>query len=262
MRYVFVLLLAILSMGGFAAKVQWNCITSTETVDGWLEFSYVNNENVRAVWVNLMMDYTVAFNGTTLHGAGSNLMFDGNWLKANVGDKIDATTTMNVGNYFYYGRFGPSGSVEPSYDVYDITLATDDRIYLAFCAMIFDQMSYAGTGEYLYGWLQLGLDEDGIPVVLGSALDLDGGPMNVGGGAYSIPEPSGGLLFVLGAAALGLRRRRVSPPYRQPPFRGPGGPLSLGGSLGSIRCWAVSCGAVRGMFGVKPRALNIACRDG
>ena len=38
--------------------------------------------------------------------------------------------------------------------------------------------------------------------------DLDGGPMVVGGGAWTdgIPEPSGGVLFLVGAAMLGLRR--------------------------------------------------------
>ena len=49
----------------------------------------------------------------------------------------------------------------------------------------------------------------GKVTLLGSAIDLDGGPMVVGGGAWEggIPEPSGGMLVLLGAAMLGLRRK-------------------------------------------------------
>ena len=56
----------------------------------------------------------------------------------------------------------------------------------------------------------------GIPYLVNSAINLDGGPMIVGGGAWEggIPEPSGGMLFLLGLAALGLRRSRLQPSSR------------------------------------------------
>ena len=64
------------------------------------------------------------------------------------------------------------------------------------------------SGTYLYGWVSIGVDDDGSPYLVHSAIDLDGGPMIVGGGAWEggIPEPSGGMLLLIGAAVLGLRR--------------------------------------------------------
>lgn len=61
----------------------------------------------------------------------------------------------------------------------------------------------------VYGWLQLGV-RDGEIQLLHSALDLDGGPMIVGGGSALTPEPSSTLLLLLGLCVLGLRRRRLS----------------------------------------------------
>lgn len=66
------------------------------------------------------------------------------------------------------------------------------------------------TGKYDYAWVMLDVDADGRLSLRSSALDLDGGPMIVGGGS-AIPEPSGGLLFLLGGAALALRRRKRTP---------------------------------------------------
>ena len=50
------------------------------------------------------------------------------------------------------------------------------------------------------------MDADYNLVIASSAIDLDGGPMIVGGGA--IPEPSSGVLLLLGTIILALRRKR------------------------------------------------------
>ena len=62
------------------------------------------------------------------------------------------------------------------------------------------------TQYNVYGWVEFGYDDSNGLIAVSGALDLDGGPMIVGGG--SIPEPSSGLLLLLGAAGLALRRRR------------------------------------------------------
>ena len=78
-------------------------------------------------------------------------------------------------------------------------------IYLAFTSN--EQYGDPPNSVY-YGWVQLGIDTDGNLVALNSACDFDHGPMVVGGGAWEggIPEPSGGMLLLIGAAVLGLRR--------------------------------------------------------
>ena len=64
--------------------------------------------------------------------------------------------------------------------------------------------------DMVYGWVALSEDAYGNPVAISSAIDLDGGPMIVGGGAWEgvTPEPASGLLLFFGAALLALRRRR------------------------------------------------------
>lgn len=64
--------------------------------------------------------------------------------------------------------------------------------------------------DMAYGWVAISEDANGNPVAISSAIDLDGGPMIVGGGAWegATPEPVSGLLLLLGGALLALRRRR------------------------------------------------------
>ena len=65
--------------------------------------------------------------------------------------------------------------------------------------------------DMVYGWVALSEDAYGNPVAISSAIDLDGGPMIVGGGAWegATPEPVSGILLLLGGALLALRRRPV-----------------------------------------------------
>ena len=54
-----------------------------------------------------------------------------------------------------------------------------------------------------YGWFQIGVDQAGELNILSSAWDLDGDAIVVG----AIPEPTSGMLVLLGMAALALKRR-------------------------------------------------------
>jgi hypothetical protein len=64
--------------------------------------------------------------------------------------------------------------------------------------------------DMAYGWVAISEDANGKPVAISYAIDLDGGPMIVGGGAWEgpTPEPMSGLLLLFGASLLTLRRRR------------------------------------------------------
>ena len=82
----------------------------------------------------------------------------------------------------------------------------DEDVYLAIIMADY-------YGDEVYGWIHLyeyGVYEKGVILDWGSAIDLDGGPMIVGGGAWegSTPEPASGLLLLVGGALLAMRRRR------------------------------------------------------
>ena len=147
--------------------------------------------------------FTVSKMGSSvvLESVTSDLLFAGSWLEMGYGDVVSMSTARNVGSYFYH-IFTDEGIGE--YSTYDITVQSGEDFYLAFAAAL--DASYT---SFAYGWVGLKADDYGHLTMTGSAVDLDGGPMVVGGGAYTgaTPEPSAGLLLLVGAAALGLRRR-------------------------------------------------------
>ena len=133
------------------------------------------------------------------------------WSIAQEGDIVSYDTMRNKDGNHYIMR---TGHLDGRDDVYssELTVNGDTSLYLAFvCA--------DGWERYVYGWVEISVSGSGNIEVLGSAYDYACGPMVVGGGAWTggIPEPSGGMLFLLGAAVLGLRRRtiRTSRPIAQ-----------------------------------------------
>ena len=114
------------------------------------------------------------------------------WFLAFYGDVVSETTISDLDRIsrFFYPDDPENGTL------------IDDRtdFYLAFTTEeygVVDPMVW-------YGWVHLSVDEVGMMSVLSSGIGLNGESVAVG---QLIPEPSGGLLFILGAAALGLRRR-------------------------------------------------------
>ena len=75
-------------------------------------------------------------------------------------------------------------------------------IYLGFETETYDPLTLEKMNGY--GWVSLGANGDAVVVVDG-AYGLDGDAMIVGG--YAVPEPSGGLLLILGVAVLALKRK-------------------------------------------------------
>ena len=81
-----------------------------------------------------------------------------------------------------------------------LVIANGDSVYVAVAGR-----NALYSDEILYGWARLSVDFDGMLHLDDSALAPPGTFVIVG--LSSIPEPSGGVLFLLGAAALGLRRK-------------------------------------------------------
>ncbi|MCQ2391422.1 MAG: PEP-CTERM sorting domain-containing protein [Kiritimatiellae bacterium] len=128
----------------------------------------------------------------------SNLAYATSFTVTSSGDEITRQYFENQSSYFTYARV--SGEEQSGYS---ITMNPGDSVYLAF----FIEYS-SSPDEWQLGWLQLSLSSDGLLTMPYVAM-MDEGPLIVGGGA--IPEPSGGLLFLLGGAALALWRRRRTP---------------------------------------------------
>ena len=183
-----------------AASVAWGCVSG--------EYRESNEE----FWITFrsgthVMDFSVGADvlpdGIVISAKSETLISFHNTVIADIGDIITENTTRHLPRdaYFihcyiddedYYG----SGSMK---------VAPDESFYFMLAIE-----SYMTTDPMvLYGWMELTVEANGKISVTGSAIDLDGGPMVVGGGAWEgeIPEPSGGILFLLGAAVLGLRHR-------------------------------------------------------
>ena len=144
----------------------------------------------------------------TLAGASSFTGFSGKWMTADAGTILDALTFGNCDNPLVETRLTTTTGTPCQTEVpgnfflaVQVEKLTDEDVGFD------DPRKY--SGEYLYGWVSLDVDKEGNLTLTGSAIDLDGGPMVVGGGAWEggIPEPFGGILFLLGTAVLGLRRR-------------------------------------------------------
>ena len=135
-----------------------------------------------------------------------------NWVSAQLGDVVSAETTRNLdaSQYLMHDRLDDGGYVGGQTQVIVDRKAGpsmyQSEVYLAFA------VEDPGGPPCIYGWvgLDIGWEPDGTGYFSGAwgAYDVLHGPMVVGGGAWEggIPEPSGGILFLLGVVMLGLRR--------------------------------------------------------
>ena len=121
------------------------------------------------------------------------------WVVASAGDRISAETLNALADSQCLLRMEEDVFMVETAGPATIELGLNTDMYLAFVCR--DDPYYAG--EFYYGWIRFTGDN-----VLDYNYDIGDGEMVVGGGAWAIPEPSGGFLFLLGAAALVLRRRR------------------------------------------------------
>lgn len=134
----------------------------------------------------------------------------GAWLSAVAGDLANSSILQHQHDFFFYEM--ANGQSEYSYGEL-VPVERGVSYYLKFViedaddAWAYRLKETTVPPTLYYGWAEYMVDEDGTFRLLNSAIDFDGGAMVVGGGA--VPEPTGGLLLLVGVAALALRRGRV-----------------------------------------------------
>ena len=143
----------------------------------------------------MTFDYTYGESSISIHSRPvRNLQYSVIATLAYAGDIASADYFNNLTQFLSYAE---KDDFSKSHSDYDITILLDESAYIAY------QVNDASYG-YLYGWYQLGYP-NGELTALNSAIDLDGDSIVVG----AIPEPSSGLLLLLGVAGLALKRRRA-----------------------------------------------------
>lgn len=198
-----------LVLNAFSANVEWSSMQTEKwslwtATDVWeVSFSGDRSKLYSYFELNILSEA----NGFTLC---ANPVLSGPWVgmrvsKSELGFCVDAQSMPDAGEYFY-ATYAGGADMSMTSD-YDVFMKTGEACYFAIVVDKDINMLPDGsfTASQVYGWVELSVDPDGNLIYHGSAVDLDGGAMYVGGGA--VPEPTGGLLLVAGLAALCLRRR-------------------------------------------------------
>lgn len=150
----------------------------------------------------------VSFSGA-MEGSVLTLWADANdymeissmWCLAEKGNEASVENISNMGAYFYAADFAEGEKMGGIKADYPLSIETGTSIYLEMICK-----TYTNPDDIDVGWIELACDEEGVLSIAHSAIDLDGDELIVGGGA--VPEPSSGLLCLVGLLVLALRRPR------------------------------------------------------
>ena len=188
-----------------AANIRWDFVTASQQPPSQtrLETTVVPGVNF-----SLLFDAQSDGSGVRIYNVACNLATLITFTSMVVGDTVSA---MNFGDdrgsLFSSVYSGATGEMSVSKNV---------PFYLGFQVYELVDVQDPITGLYVdiargidyYGWLGFVATGGSDVELLTSAIDLAGGPMIIGGGS-AIPEPSGGMLALLGLSVLALRRRNL-----------------------------------------------------
>ena len=123
------------------------------------------------------------------------------WALAMYGDIVSETTFASLNQI-------ELSSWPDLYDSGGTLVENPEDFYMAFkVSEVLKGSTGYEEGMSWYGWVHVSIDENLEMTLLGADINLYGGAVTVG----ATPEPSGGMLVLLGLATLGLRRglRRI-----------------------------------------------------
>ena len=194
-----------------AAEVLWNLFSSCDNLlhePGIQLYYYGHGSGIDNIQLEIGVLYEYAAGTfTSINGLGpSNVGMNGTiWIDALYGDVL-------VDNYFatYFASgdrlYVENGFFDPYWTpstTYSRGVASGETIYIAFAG---ESLREHGDIVPYYGWLELLVKDDELSLV-SSALTYSP-RLIVGTGDFAaIPEPSAGMLLLLGLAALALLRR-------------------------------------------------------
>lgn len=189
---LFIIAISMLSMpiGLQAASVEWGFSSVMSKQSGFEDSDWLFT--IGKPYLNVVADVI----GSTLVITAlpdSNLVNANTFVKGQKGDVVSREYIADKNEYFAWAQYNKL----ETFSDYSIILDGSESVYLAFAA------DYASFNSIRYGWMELGLDEDGMLKVLGSAWDIDGDAIRIG----SIPEPSSGFMLLFGLVVLGLKRK-------------------------------------------------------
>ena len=205
MRIVTVMILLVLCNCALAASARWTGIGLSNyegfydnTVSYWFSGN-VYGENGESTWFHTDIEGHIETDGLHLKQDDfsqemMNPTFNW-WALALYGDIVSETTFASL-NQIELARDG--------FNVGGTLVENSDDFYMAFkvSEVLVGDTGYE-EGMSWYGWVHVSVDENLQMTLLDEGINLYGGAVMVGMG---IPEPSGGMLLLIGVAVLGLRR--------------------------------------------------------
>lgn len=155
-----------------------------------LELAYVTKSS-KLVGVQVALPYNIALTAMS------------HWVLATADDLVTESYISN-------GRLVFDGTDDLADNRYgeEIGIKNGDSLYLAFVAPMMVDQSERIYDSQVYGWLKLEASNNRLSVVNSAFSESY---IYVGG--ELIPEPSSGVLLLLGIAGLALRRRRGKQPH-------------------------------------------------
>lgn len=145
-------------------------------------------------------DFMIFLNAETLQSGLKLVINQSNYMEYGVESMV-----MEAGTECGHASFGTLiyDWTQTSPDSYAVSIGKMESIYLGYAA----QDRCIDPAVQYYGWMELYLSSDNVLSIRNSAIDINGNSIIVG----AIPEPSSGMLALLGFIGLALKRQRSLP---------------------------------------------------